>query len=194
MMATIRTLTIFMLVWAPGFAAAAVVHMNSEAELVQKSDAIVMGTIASLSAQALPRGGVITTAEVQVFRSLRGVSPGTTVSVLVPGGQLKNGLTSYVTGAPIPRVGDWVVLLLEAKGEHWTPRGLSLGWIQLKGSQSKGFIAYRDLAGISLIGSQGEHISSEPYLIRAQALESLWADLSSRISGLSSPRAGEVKP
>ena len=73
MMATIRTLTIFMLVWAPGFAAAAVVHMNSEAELVQKSDAIVMGTIASLSAQALPRGGVITTAEVQIFRSLRGV-------------------------------------------------------------------------------------------------------------------------
>ena len=41
---------------------------------------------------------------------------------MVPGGKLKNGMTSYVAGAPT-QGGEWVVLLLESK-DVWTPQGL----------------------------------------------------------------------
>ena len=174
MMGMIRALTIFAVLWGSSLASAAVVQVSSEAELIQKSDAIVMGTVSSISTQIQPQGGVLTTAEVRVFRSLRGVSPGATVSVVVPGGQLKNGMTSYVAGSPIPKVGEWVVLLLESKADVWTPQGLSLGWIQLKGSEAKGFVAYRELNGLSLVGESGTHIASEPYRIRALDFDRLW--------------------
>ena len=193
MMGMIRALTIFTVLWVPSIAAAAVVQIGSEAELIQKSDAIVMGTVASVSARAQPQGGVLTTAEIRVFRSLRGVSPGATISVVVPGGQLKNGMTSYVAGSPVPQVGEWVVLLLERKADLWTPQGLALGWIQLKGSEAKGFVAYRELNGISLIGSSGAHIASEPYRIRALDFESLWLNLKSALSSMPVPTNGGVK-
>ena len=194
MMSTIRALTILAVFWVPSTSLGAVVQIDSELELVQKSDAIVMGTVASIAAQAQPRGGVVTTAEVRVFRSLRGVGPGETISVVVPGGTLKSGLTSYVAGSPVPQVGDWVVLLLESKASLWTPKGLALGWIQLKGSASEGFVAYRELDGIDLVGSSGERIDSGAYRIRAQRLEDLWANLESHLKSLPSPTAGEVKP
>ena len=194
MMGMIRALVIFTALWMPSIACAAVVQIGSETELIQKSDAIVMGTVASVSASVQPQGGVVTTAEVRIFRSLRGVSPGATISVVVPGGQLKNGMTSHVAGSPIPQVGEWVVLLLEKKTHLWTPQGLGLGWIQLKGSEAKGFVAYRELDGISLVGASGARVSSEPYRIRALALESLWSNLEAAIRSITLPANGEVKP
>jgi len=112
---------------------------------------------------------------------------------VVPGGQLKNGLTSYVAGAPTPQVGDWVVLLLESKAELWTPQGLALGWIDLKGNQTSGFVAYRELGGISLVGENGTRMDPQPYRIRALNLEKLWLNLESNLKPLSLPGAGEVK-
>jgi hypothetical protein len=193
MMGTIRALTVFAMFWVPSVALAAVVQVDSEAELIQKSDAIVMGTVASVVAHAQPQGGVVTTAEVRVFRSLRGAGPGETISVVVPGGTLKNGLTSYVAGSPIPQVGAWVVLLLESKASSWTPKGLALGWIQLKGSASQGFVAYRELDGIDLVGSSGGPLDSRAYQIRAQRLEDLWVNLESHLISVPSPSTGEVK-
>ena len=194
MMGIIRAVTIFAALWIPSLATAAVVQVSSEADLIQKSDAIVMGTVASVSASVQPQGGVITTAEVRVFRSLRGVSPGSTISVVVPGGKLKNGLTSYVAGAPVPQVGDWAVLLLESKADLWIPQGLALGWIQLKGSESRGFVAYRELAGLSLIGTNGTKVAPEPYRIRALSLENLWSRLESSLNPGDMSTTGEVKP
>ena len=42
MMGTIRALTVFTMLWVPSAAAAAVVQIDSEADLIQKSDAIVV--------------------------------------------------------------------------------------------------------------------------------------------------------
>ena len=193
-MGMIRALTLCALMGLPGLAGAAVVQVQSETELVQKSDAVVMGTVASIHARVQRGGGVITTAELRIFRSLRGVSPGQTISVVIPGGQLSNGMTSYVAGAPTPQVGDWVVLLLENKGSLWTPRGLSLGWIQLQGNQESGFVAYRELDGLSLVGRDGNRIASEPFRIRAMPLEKLWGNLESSMHVLESPATGEVQP
>ena len=194
MMGMIRALTIFAILWGSSIASAAVVQVSSEAEIIQSSDAIVMGTVASVSAHIQPQGGVITTAEIRVFRSLRGVSPGATVSVVVPGGKLKNGMTSYVAGAPIPEVGEWVVLLLESKADVWTPQGLSLGWIQLQGSEAKGFVAYRELNGLSLVGESGAHVASEPYRIRALDFDRLWLNLKSSLKPMPLPGNNGVTP
>ena len=49
MMGMIRALTIFAVLWGSSLASAAVVQMGSEAELIQKSDAIVMGTVSTES-------------------------------------------------------------------------------------------------------------------------------------------------
>ena len=194
MMGMIRAFTLCALIGLPGLAGAAVVQVQGETELVQKSDAVVMGTVASVTTRVQRGGGVITMAELRIFRSLRGVSPGQTISVVVPGGQLDNGMISYVAGAPTPKVGDWAVLLLESKGELWTPRGLSLGWIQLRGSEASGFIAYRELDGLSLVGDSGVSVASEPYRIRAMPLDKLWTKLESSMTVLESPAAGEVQP
>lgn len=194
MMCTIRALTIFIFLSVPALATAAVVQVKSESDLIQRSDAVVMGTVVSVHAAVQPEGGVLTTAQVRVFRSLRGVAPGETIAVVIPGGKLKSGLTSMVAGAPRPEVGDWALLVLEKKAEVWTPCGLSLGWIELRGNAETGFVAYRELDGLSLVGPRGEAISSGVYRLRAIELEALWMRMDTQMRPLSSPSAGEVKP
>ena len=194
MMGMIRALTLLIVVWAPTFVNAAVVQVESEAQLVQRSDALVMGTIVSVEAEVQSRGGVLTTAQMRVFRSLRGASPGEIISIVLPGGTLKNGLTSKVAGAPRPRVGDWAVVLLEKKSKVWTPQGLSLGWIELQGSPETGFLAFRELDGLSLIGGQGQLISSDVFRLRALELEVLWKRLATQTQSPVLPQAGEVSP
>jgi hypothetical protein len=192
MMGMIRALTILSIVWVPVSISAAVVQVQSEAELIQRSDAIVMGTIVAVDAAIQPRGGVVTTAQMRVFRSLRGAGPGEIISIALPGGTLKNGLTSRVAGAPSPRVGDWALVLLEKKSNAWTPRGLSLGWIELQGSPEEGFLAFRELDGMSLVGGAGQSVSTDVFRLRAIALDILWKRMETDLQPLVLPEAGEV--
>jgi hypothetical protein len=192
MMGMIRALTISLVVFIPALAGAAVVQVESEAQLIQRSDAVVMGTIIGVNAAIQPKGGIITTAQLRVFRTLRGVGPGEVISIVVPGGVLKNGLTSMVAGAPNPRVGDWALVLLEKKSNLWTPQGLSLGWIELKGSPESGFLAFRELDGLSLVGGAGQSVSKEIFRLRAIELDVLWKRMETEVNPLALPQAGEV--
>lgn len=173
---------------------AAVVQVPTEAALVQTSDAIVMGSVVGVKATLQPQGGVATTVSVRVFDSLRGVAPSETISVVVPGGKLDNGLTSYVAGSPRASVGDWVVLLLERKAQVWTPRGLSLGWIYLRGNERHGFVAYRDLSGLSVLKLSGGLHSSNVYHLAGEPWQKVWNSYRAHLEQLRAPQNFEVRP
>jgi hypothetical protein len=87
----------------------------SLAELVTDASAVVYGQVTATEARWLDgRRGIETLVTISVSESLKG-SPGDTVSLRVPGGQL-GPYRSILVGAPTLREGDEVVLFLASRG------------------------------------------------------------------------------
>ncbi len=100
-------------VLAAGSAASAVLERMTLEDLARSADLVVVGTVVSRTSHydAPPRADrIVTDVVVRVDRPVRGEA-GSEVVVTTPGGEV-DGLGQIVTGAPVLRPGEQVVLFL----------------------------------------------------------------------------------
>ena len=99
----------------------------SDAELIEKSPAIVTGVVVSAQSVEVKPHYVETFYEIGVDRVLKGpVKAGTRVTIHSPGG-LAGGVFTRVESSAHFRIGDEVLLFLTMHRGTWTPTDLTLG-------------------------------------------------------------------
>lgn len=151
----------------PGSASSAVMERMPLDEMSREADLVVVGTVVSRSCRydAPPRADrIVTDVVVRVERRVRGEA-GDEVVVTTPGGEV-DGRGQIVTGAPVLRPGEEVVLFLHpARATPVGPRRAILGLSQGL------FVVHRDrpgapararqrLSGVFFVG-QGEGPEAE---------------------------------
>jgi len=182
----------FLLALAPLAARATIVVALPEDELVQTSDTIIMGSVLALEALAVPGGHVVTQAQIQVLRPVRGAKRNAVVTVRYPGGRLPNGLAAFVDGAPELRVGDMVFAFLESRAGVRTPVGLRYGMLKVRRDTSGAYLVTRDTDGLILVDRTGKAAKPEVAHLRAVPLDDLVARIEKRMRALRIDPATEV--
>lgn len=130
-------------VFAPGSASSAVMERMSLDEMSRTADLVVVGTVLSRTSRydAPPRAHrIVTDVVVHVDDSVRGEAAGEVI-VTTPGGEV-DGMGQIVTGAPVLRPGEEVVLFLHPA--RLTPVGPRRAIVGL--SQGM-FVIHRDRPG-----------------------------------------------
>lgn len=117
--------TLFLAIAAPVSATTFIVP--SDAELIEKSDAIVVGTVEGSYVQR-DDSEIRTVYEVRVARSIKGAAagPGQLLRIVSPGGEMGNEGV-IVTGAAHFRQGQRALLFLIAENGQWHPTDMTLG-------------------------------------------------------------------
>ena len=117
--------TILLAVAAPSFATTFIVP--TDAELIEKSDAIVIGTVEGSFVQR-DDSEIRTVYEIRVSRSIKGAAsgPGELLRIVSPGGELGDEGV-IVTGAAHFRQGQRALLFLIFENNHWHPADMTLG-------------------------------------------------------------------
>lgn len=119
-----------------------------DAELVQKSDAIVTGVILSARAVESEDGYVETHYELALDRVLKGpFRPKTKMAIQSPGGSTENRYTIVESSAHF-RIGDEVLLFLTAHRGGWTPTDMTLGKFKFAVTSAGHTVAVRDAEDI----------------------------------------------
>ncbi len=189
-----RRLTLLALaVCVPRLAAASIVVPMTEPELVAKSDLIVVGTVVRTRIVRAPSGAVMTRAEVQVSRGLRGAKQGEVVAVEVPGGALGDGTEVVVEGAPRLRPGDTFVGFLERHGNAGRPLGLSFGLLEVRQIGPGDQRVFRHLDGLVLMPKAGTSLKPDLYVVAGEPLETFLARIADHVRRQAAA-APQVKP
>ena len=116
---------VFCMVSLSAFATSFVVP--SDAELIQKSDAIITGVVASSRVVESETGFIETVYEIAVTRALKGqTEEGSFITVRSPGGNV-DGRFLLVESAAHFIVDEEVLLFLSSDGGQWTPTDMTLG-------------------------------------------------------------------
>ena len=158
---------------------AATVLGLEEPQLVQRSDAIVFGSVLATEVKVDPRYGIYTEANIQVYDGLLGAKPGEVLKVKIPGGKLPDGRRAVVSGAPTLTVGERFFAFLEKRNGSYVPWGLSFGWLQVRKSDDGQWGVSRILDGLNALDVRGNAMS--PKQIRLQNIP--LSELSARIRG-----------
>lgn len=156
---TLRISILAMALFAPGTASLAVLERMSLEDLARTADAVVVGTVVSRGSRYDDRrpDRIVTDVVVRVERGVRGDVSGEVV-VTIPGGEV-DGMGQIVTGAPVLRPGEEVVLFLHpARATPLGPRraivGLSQGLFvvhrERPGAPAR---ARQRLAGVFFVGA-----------------------------------------
>jgi hypothetical protein len=136
--------------------------------LVQKSDAIVRGTVLASHAEYLGSGAIVTVTDVSVGEVLKG-QPGRIVHVYAPGGVIGDRAT-IIPGAARFAEGEEVLLMLRGTAAAgWGVTDLALGRFTLTGDAEGRKLALRDEGEITGWDMSGE-VHHEP---RRAAMEFL---------------------
>jgi hypothetical protein len=115
-----------------------------DAELVQKSDAIVTGTIVGARAVEEEDGYVETLYKVALDRVLKGTFvPHTIIEIRSPGGATEDRWTIVESSAHF-RIGDEVLLFLTPHRGGWTPTDMTLGKFRLAMTSAGFSVLVRD--------------------------------------------------
>lgn len=157
---------------APAAAQASVIVPLTEPELVAKADVIVFGTLVRTQTVRNDVGFVVTRAELQVYRALRGAKNGEFLLIEVPGGQLPSGEVAEVSGSPKLVVGQPLVAFLQARGQVLRPLGMSFGVLHVRGKGAEQRV-YRSLDGLQLLLPSGRSASASKYQIDGVPLAAL---------------------
>lgn len=119
-----------------------------DAELVQKSDAIITGVIVSASAAETEHGYIETFYEIALDRVLKGpFAPRTIIRIQSPGGMVEGRFTLVESSAHF-QIGDQVLLFLTPYRGGWTPMGMTLGKFRLAVTSGGQGVALRDAEDI----------------------------------------------
>ncbi|MDP9190153.1 MAG: M57 family metalloprotease [Acidobacteriota bacterium] len=120
-----------------------------DAELVQKSEAIVTGVVVSASARVAENGYVETFYEIALDRVLKGpLKEQARVRVQSPGG-LAEGRYTVVESAAHFQIGDEVLLFLTAYRGGWTTTDMTLGKFRFAVTSGGYSVAVRDAEDIA---------------------------------------------
>ncbi len=164
-------LALIALLVLPSLARASAVVALDEAALVQRADTIAYGKIVATSGVRTKSGQIVTLAELQVYRGLRGVRDGETLTLAVPGGRV-SGIVAEVSGAPRPEVGQLVFGFFETHGDERRPLALRLGFVEVRAVSGE-LRVFRELEGLEVVGKgEVERIAGEPltqFLARIRA-------------------------
>jgi hypothetical protein len=170
-------LAVLALTAAPVFGATYIVP--SDAEMVRRSDAIVVGTVLTSFARIGPLGGIETVTLVTVDETIKGVTLNTVISVVEPGGTL-NGRYKVVFGTPRFEEGERVLLLLKSLSPNeWVVADLALGKFEFA----------TDVAGRQILVRQEGDIAGwdphfRPHRERRRSADRFLAFIRSEVSGL----------
>lgn len=128
-----RSLAVALLVSAAPAAAATFVATSVE-QTARASDAVVRGTVMSKAARFTADGnGIVTEVEIAVASAWKG-EPGSTVRVVVRGGEVGN-LGMKVDASPAFQDGEEVVVFLARRGQGWRVAGNALGKYRVEGRE-----------------------------------------------------------
>lgn len=176
----------------PRLAAATIIVPLPEPELVARSGTIVVGTVIRTHPVASASGMVVTRADVQVTRALRGARVGAVVTVEVPGGALPDGTAVAVSGAPKLRAGDMVFGFLERHGDAGRPLGLAFGLLAVRPVGAHDLRVFRNLDGLQLMPKDGAVASARTYAIDGERLDDFAARIEQHVRAQVLPAAPSV--
>ncbi len=120
-----------------------------DAELVQKSDGIVIGVVVSARSAEVEKGSIETFYEVALDQVLKGpFAPRTNIEIHSPGGVV-DGRFTIVESAAHFRIGDEVLLFLTPHRGGWTPTDLTLGKFRFDVTSGGYSVVVRDAEDIA---------------------------------------------
>lgn len=180
-------------------AEAATVVAVPEAELVALSDTIVFGSVLRTRTLVNSRGAVVTRADLQVVRAVRGAAAGAVLTLEVPGGRLPNGMVAYTGGSPSLAVGDLVFGFLQTRNGIVRPLGLSYGLLRARSDGAGGYRLFREVEGLVPLDAKGAELSPASISLKDVALDELIARVERRLIEIGVPvgggeGGGEVHP
>lgn len=131
----------------PSFATTFIVP--DDAELVRKSEAIVIGVVVSARSAEVEEGSIETFYRVALDQVLKGpFAPRKTIEIRSPGGTV-DGRFTIVESAAHFRIGDEVLLFLTPHRGGWTPTDLTLGKFRFDVTSGGHSVAVRDAQDIA---------------------------------------------
>lgn len=142
----LAALGLFALVFAPS-ARATTMLFSDLPQLVQKSDAVVRGTVKSVRSRwSSDRSRIVTDVELEVAESLKG-SPGSSLLILQPGGVVGE-VGQQISGLPSFVEGEEVVVFLERRGTSaFRVRGMAQGKYRVERSSDGSATVVPELLG-----------------------------------------------
>lgn len=185
---------VLLLLVSPSAALATSIVAHSEEELVRRADVIAFGTIVRTHTHVDRKGRVITEAELQVRKGLRGAQDGEFIVIAVPGGKLANGMAARTVGAPSLESGQMVLGFFESRGGARLPLGLSFGLLRVVPDREGSLRVYRELEGLSLFQANGRPAPSEPFELIGVPLDDYLRRIGTRVKELGLPAPGTVRP
>ena len=165
-----------------GEARASTIVALDERALTRRADLVGFGSI--ISTRTVTRPGsqaVVTIAEAQLYRTVRGAASGDVITLQVMGGRLDNGLVARTVGAPVLEAGQMFVGFLEQRGGVYRPLGLSYGYLKVHRDSSGIFRVSRDVQGLGLLAPGGGSVAPEVWRLRDVPLEQLLDRLSGHL-------------
>src|SRR5687768_13382591 len=134
----------------PGSLSAATYIVPPDAEMIQRSDDIVVATGVTSTVERTPRGGIVTRYVLRIEEVLKGRrSHGSHLVLTEIGGQLPD-IGLYVSGMPVYEPGERYVVFVDANrdGDPQT-FGLELGQFILREDESGRMLALRNASGLN---------------------------------------------
>lgn len=146
-----RVLLALFLTFTATNADATVVMGLTGAELAAVSDAIVHARVIKVTTEATPDARVLTTAELEVIDGLKGVSAGSRVRIVYPGG-VARGLGMLVSGQIALSENSECVIYLMRNDDAFLPAAMTLGYFKISKREYDGVrIAQQSTQGLTLV-------------------------------------------
>ena len=165
----------------PRVAAATVVSLPSDDELVSKSSVIGLAEVTRLTTFRDDKGQIRTMAELHIQRGVRGANTGDFLVVTYPGG-IWNGYRSEVAGTPDLEVGKTVFAYLSYSNGEFHPVGFRYGVLNVARGKDGQLRATRRVDGLTFVGPRGD--AMEPRVVDNVRVEEMITDIASRMKRL----------
>jgi hypothetical protein len=162
-----------------------------EEELTALSDAVVWSQVIDTNAFVDAQNRIVTRVRLRVAQGYAGARQGDTLTLYIPGGRLKNGLTTVVAGAPEMTSGDMVLAFLQKHGEtHYVPVGMSYG--VLKGHQDSAghWRVSRNMAELTLVDRKGQVVTPASVSVNDELLDEISARVKAHVAKIRAAKQG----
>lgn len=149
--------------------ATSVVALNADG-LVRESQAIGVAQVLRTQVVSGP-SGVVTLAELQFYRALKGVKRHDTMLVQVPGGELIPGRETRVDGAPKLKAGQMFLGFFHEHGGVMKPTALSYGVMPVVSNADGVFRVLQRHGGLRFVEPDGRVSSEGPIRVHNRPLD-----------------------